>query len=120
MDTLLQDIRYALRTLAKAPGVALVAIVTLGLGVGATTTVFSVVQGVLLRSLPFPHAERLVDIKLTRAEYRHPGMVGGGTSPLAAFFGAVVGVLLCAAGLAAYVPSRRAARLDPVVALRTE
>lgn len=85
MDTLLQDFRYALRTLAKAPGVALVAVVTLGLGVGATTTVFSVVQGVLLRSLPFPDAERLVDIKLTRAEYRHPGMVGGGTSPLAAY-----------------------------------
>jgi len=85
MEALIQDIRYVLRALAKAPGFALVALVTLGLGVGATTTVFSIVQGALLRSLPFPHAERLVDIKLTRAEYRHPGMVGGGTSPLVAY-----------------------------------
>jgi putative ABC transport system permease protein len=85
MDALAQDLRYALRTLARAPGFALVAVVTLGLGIGTTTTVFSVVQGVLLRSLPFPHAERLVDIKLERAEYRHPGTVGGATSPLAAY-----------------------------------
>src|SRR5512142_3283978 len=85
MDALLQDLRYALRTLAKAPGFALVAIVTLGLGIGATTAVFSVVQGLLLRSLPFPHAERLVAIKLVRAESRHAGMIGGATSPLASY-----------------------------------
>jgi predicted permease len=85
MEAWLQDLRYALRSLVKTPGFATVAVVTLGLGIGATTTVFSVVQGVLLRSLPFPHPERLVDIKLTRAEYRHPGMIGGGTSPLAAY-----------------------------------
>jgi putative ABC transport system permease protein len=85
MEALLLDLRHALRTLAKAPGVALVAVVTLGLGVGVTTTVFSIVQGALLRALPFPHAERLVDIKLMRAEDRHPGMVGGGTAPLAAY-----------------------------------
>lgn len=85
MDALLHDFRYALRTLAKAPGFAAVAVVTLGLGIGATTTVFSIVQGVLLRSLPFPHADRLIDIKQVRAESRHPGTIGGATAPLASY-----------------------------------
>jgi putative ABC transport system permease protein len=85
LETWLQDLRYALRSLVKTPGFATVAVVTLGLGIGATTTLFSIVQSSLLRSLPFPDAEQLVDIKLVGAEYRHPGTIGGGTSPLAAY-----------------------------------
>ncbi len=59
-DTLAQDLRFALRGLGKRPGFALVAILTLALGIGSTTAVFSVVDRILFRSLPYPHDERLV------------------------------------------------------------
>ncbi len=60
LDALLQDLRFAFRALGKRPGFALVAILTLALGIGATTAVFSVVDRILFRSLPYPHDERLV------------------------------------------------------------
>src|SRR5918998_4319297 len=60
MTTLLQDLRYGVRVLLKSRGFALVSVVTLALGIGASTAAFSVVHAVLLRPLPFPEQERLV------------------------------------------------------------
>jgi putative ABC transport system permease protein len=62
MPTLRQDVRYALRTLARSPGFATIAILTLALGIGAATTIFTVLNGVLLRPLPYRSPERIANL----------------------------------------------------------
>src|SRR5262249_21708648 len=61
-ETLRQDVRYALRLLRKHPATTLVSIATLALGIGATTSIFSLIYGVLLRPLPYPRPDRVVAV----------------------------------------------------------
>lgn len=63
MDIFLRDLRYAVRSLVRAPGFTLAAVLTLALGIGATTAIFSVVYSVLIKPLPFPNASELVRIR---------------------------------------------------------
>src|ERR1700732_4592695 len=62
MTGLSQDLRYALRQLRRSPGFTAVSVITLALGIGATTAIFSVVYGVLLRPLPYPDAKRIMAV----------------------------------------------------------
>jgi len=63
MQTVLQDLRYAVRALGRAPAYTAVAVITLALGIGANTAIFSVIHGVLLKDLPFANGERVVRLK---------------------------------------------------------
>ncbi len=72
LESVLQDLRFGLRMLSKNPGFTTIAILTLALGIGANTAIFSVVNTVLLRSLPFPHASQIVNLSARSTMFDFP------------------------------------------------
>src|SRR2546422_5486730 len=72
---LVQDVRYGVRVLRRERGFALVAILTIALGIGATTTLFSIANGVLLKPLPWPEADRIV--RVTEMRKGQPARIKG-------------------------------------------
>ena len=70
MASMMADLRHGVRGLRRSPGFALTAMLTLALGIGATTAIFTLVYDVMLRPLPYPNADRLVVMEETVAEYR--------------------------------------------------
>ncbi|AMY11321.1 acidobacterial duplicated orphan permease [Luteitalea pratensis] len=121
LDDLARDVRYALRTLGHAPIFALVAILTLTLGIGANAALFQVYEALMLRALPVQDAERLlmgVAVSVPLARWVEGLLYGVTVRDLGTY--AVAGVTLAVVGVAAaWVPAWRASRMNPTSALRS-
>src|SRR5436190_23211343 len=78
MSSVLGDLRYAARELRRRPGFALTAVLSLALGIGATSAVFSVVYGVLINPFPYVGADRIMQLAVTDSagQFRSPGLTG--------------------------------------------
>jgi putative ABC transport system permease protein len=81
METLRQDIRYALRNLQKTPGFAVVAVLTLALGIGASTAIFSILENILMEPFPYPDAQRFMLLEIHDTERNEPGGRNGFSGP---------------------------------------
>ena len=78
MSSVIADLRYAAREMRRRPGFALTAVLSLALGIGATSAVFSVVYGVLINPFPYQGADRMMQLALkdNTGRFRYPGMTG--------------------------------------------
>ncbi len=81
METLGQDVRYALRNLRKTPGFAVIAVLTLALGIGASTAIFSVIDNILMEPFPYPDAQHYFSVLIHDTERSEPGGRAGYTGP---------------------------------------
>jgi putative ABC transport system permease protein len=81
MGSFWQDVRYAGRNLRKGPGFAIVAVVTLALGIGASTAIFSVIENVLMEPFPYPDSQRFVNFDIHDTDQNDPGGRGGYSGP---------------------------------------
>jgi putative ABC transport system permease protein len=69
LDAMMQDVRYAIRTLRSSPGFAAVAILSLALGIGANTAIFSLIDSLMLKALPVSHPEQLLQVTIDKDPY---------------------------------------------------
>src|SRR5579864_2541125 len=74
IETVWQDIRYGVRSLSKTPGLAVISILTLALGIGANTAMFSIVNGVLLQRLPYNEADRLLKLSTSMPQFQEASL----------------------------------------------
>src|SRR6202162_1958042 len=81
MGSVWQDFFYAGRNLKKNPGFAVVAVITLALGIGASTAIFSVIENVLMEPFPYPDAKHFVSVQIHDTERNQPGGRGGFSGP---------------------------------------
>ena len=132
-DSLARDVRHALRQVRKAKGFTASAALTLALGIGASATVFAVLDTVVLRPFPFPEPDRLMAFRSIDRRRTPLGLAGGvgaerllksmafGVRPGDPIFLTIACCVVVIASLAAaYVPAKRAASVDPMQALRSE
>jgi ABC-type antimicrobial peptide transport system permease subunit len=119
---LFQDLRFAMRQFSKTRGFTAIAVLTLGLGIGANTAIFCVVNGVLLNPLPFRNASRIVAIVVNRSfantYFASTGMLYGVSTLDGVTFCGVISVVLGVAAFSTFLPTARAARTDPMQVLR--